>query len=336
MRFAPAGRALSLFLALAVALLLSCSQEPAGQHDEPRYRIGLLTNNPNGLRNLGGFREGMQSLGYIEGKNLTWLDGVEPVSRDELEEAVRAMVAEGADLIFTAGTPTGVAARKATIESAVPVVFGVIADPVAAGVMEDLNRPGANLTGVMLSPNQARRLELLHTLFPAVKRILVPYNPHDTAPVSAVAQIEPVAEKLGLQLVHARARNDEEVTAMLAAFPADIDAVFMLPDSTVNRRVKDLLALAAERRVPVSGPSAAQVEAGALMSYGIAHREVGVQAARIADRVLRGADPGLLPVEVANFYLTLNLAAATRIGVELREPDLQQADNILYDDRFGR
>jgi putative ABC transport system substrate-binding protein len=110
----------------------------------------------------------------------------------------------------------------------------------------------------------------------------------------------------------------------------------MLPDSTVNRRVKDLLALAAERRVPVSGPSAAQVEAGALMSYGIAHREVGVQAARIADRVLRGADPGLLPVEVADFYLTLNLAAATRIGVELREPDLQQADNILYDDRFGR
>ena len=92
--------------------------------------------------------------------------------------------------------------------------------------------------------------------------------------------------------------------------------------------------VATERQIPVSGPSTAQVEAGAIMGYGIVHREVGLQAARIAARILRGADPANTPVETADYYLTINVEAAERIGLDLPETVLQQADVILREDKF--
>ena len=297
--------------------------------------IGLVSNNPNGLLNLRGFQAGLAALGYVEGENVTYLFSEKPTPSVELERAISQMLDDGAELIFTAGTPTGVAALKATRGSGVPVVFGVIADPVAAGVMTDLSRPGGNMTGVMLSENQARRLQLLRSIVPNATRILLAYNPEDPAPVSAAAQLQDAANAMGMTLVHAHARNDEEVTALLKSLPGEIDAIFMLPDSTVNRRIDDLIAVAVAHKLPVSGPSTAQVEAGALMSYGIVHHEVGVQASRIAARILRGGDPGTIPVETADFYLTINVAAAERIGLRLAESLLQQADFILRSDRLG-
>ena len=330
---ALAGLAL---LAAGVAYFGVYSIRDVRQDIERSFTIGLITNNPNGLRNVSGFRYGMQSLGHVEGENTTFLSSGNAVPKNELEAAIRQMVADGADLIFTAGTPTGVAANTATQGSAVPVVFGVIADPVTAGVMSDLNRPGGNMTGVMLSQNQARRMEILHNLLPDVRRVLLPYNPEDAAPVNAAAQLEGAALKYGLTLVQAHARNSDDVTALLADLPEAIDAIFLLPDSTVNSRIEDLIKASDALNIPVSGPSTAQVEAGALMSYGIVHREVGMQAARIAHRILRGADPATVPVETADFYLTVNVAAANRIGIDLSEEVLRQADVILHEDRVGR
>ncbi len=299
------------------------------------WTIGMISNNPNGLRNVEGFRAGLREMGFGDAEGAVFLYSGEPTARGDLEASITRMIEDGADLIFTAGTPTGIAAFEATRDSGVPVIFGVVADPVTAGIMTDLTRPGGNMTGVMLSQNQARRLQLLNTLAPDARRILLPYNPDDPAPVSAAAQLDEPAKELGLTLVHSHARDDAEVTGLLAAIPGDIDAIFMLPDSTVNRRVDDLLRVAVERGLPVSGPSAAQVEAGATMAYGIVHHEVGLQAARIAARVLRGADPAETPVETADYYLTVNVAAADRIGLDLPEAVLQQADAILREDRYG-
>ena len=325
------------FAILAVAIFaLTAPVRDVASNARDTVTIGLVTNNPNGLRNIRGFQEGMKALGYTEGDTATFLFSGSPTPRTELEGAITQMIADGADLVFTAGTPTGVAAKAASRDSSVPVVFGVIADPIDAGVLTDLNRPGENMTGVMLSQNQARRLELLQTVLPSVRRVLLPYNPDDPAPVGAAAQLELAAPALGLTLVHKHLRDDDEVSAFLGDLPADIDAVFMLPDSTVNRRVADLIEVANTRQLPVSGPSAAQAEAGALMAYGIIHHEVGVQAAQIADRILRGADVAIQPVETADFYLTLNTAAAGRIGLELSEQILQQADLILRQDAFGQ
>lgn len=320
--------------AVAIVALWAVFGRNGAPTEPDSWIIGLISNNPNGLRNVDGLRAELQDLGFAESDGVTFLYSGSPTPRGELQQSIQQMIADGADLIFTAGTPTGVAAYEVTKKSGVPVVFGVIADPVAAGVMTDLTRPGGNMTGVMLSQNQARRLELLHSIVPDVQSVLLPYNPDDPAPVSAAAQLDETAEALGLSLTHAHARDDDEVTVLLATLPDDIDAIFMLPDSTVNRRVDELLLAATERGLPVSGPSTAQVEAGATMSYGIVHHEVGQQAARIVVQILRGADPAETPVETADYFLTVNIAAADRIGLNLPEEVLQQADLIVRSDQF--
>jgi putative ABC transport system substrate-binding protein len=317
---------------VCIVLLTLFACQPSSETGPQTYTVGLITNNSNGLKNAAGFKAGMAELGYVEGQNITYLFEERPIRGAELESALQVMIDAKVDLIFTAGTPTGVAAHKITAGTGVPVVFGVIADPVAAGVMNDLARPGGNMTGVKLSQNQARRLELLREAVPGMGRVLVPYNPDDFAPSSAVRQIEKIAPDLGLELIKAHAHGRDEVATLLRELPAELDAIFLVPDSTVNSRLQDVLAVAFERRLPVSGPSMAQVEGGALMTFGFVHHEVGVQAARIAERVLKGAKPGELPVETAEFFLGFNLQTAQSLALEIPEPILQQAQFIVRPD----
>jgi putative ABC transport system substrate-binding protein len=292
-------------------------------------QIGLVTNNRNGLQNIQGFKEGLSDLGYVEGDQVEYLGGSTPVQGEELRRVLADLVDEKVDLIFTAGTPTGVAAFQVTAGTGIPVVFGVIADPVRAGVLADLNHPGGNMTGVKLNSNQDRRLTLLLELVPDARRIYVPYNPNDPAPSSSVLDIERMADTLNIEIIKGFATSGGEVTELLNNFPADIDAIFMLPDSTVNARIQDLAAIALERKLPVSGPSMVQVADGALMAYGIIHTEAGRQAAQIADQVLRGAVPGDLPVQTAESYLGINLIVAEAIGIEISVDFLQQAEIVI-------
>ncbi len=317
-----------IVLSAVVLLALVACGTGATRGDET-FRIGLVTNNPNGLRNVRGFIDGMARLGYVEGENVTYLFSGEPQRGEDLERAIEDFVTSDVDLIFTAGTPTGIAAHRITAASGLPVVFGVIADPLAAGVMEDLNHPGGNMTGVKLGQHQDRRLELLLEVAPGTKRVFVPYNPGDAAAASAVAQIQGVAGRLGVGLVLAEARDDAEVVGLLSRIPDVVDAIFLVPDSTVNRRLPDILATAVALRLPTSGPSTAQVEEGALTTYGFVHEAAGAQAARIADQVLRGADPGDLPVEDTESFLAINLVAAEKIGLVVSDAVLQQAEIVI-------
>ena len=325
----------SSVLVIATLMLAACDRggaEAILTPEQPdQFTIGLISNNPNGLRNVSGFQEGMAELGYVEGENVTYIFEETHILPDNLDATLQSMVEAQVDLIFTAGTPTGVAAHRLTEGTNIPVVFGVIADPIAAGVLEDLDKPGGNMTGVRLSDNQARRLELLLDMVPDAQRIFIAYNPEDAAPSSAVAQVNELAPRLGIEIVTAHAQNDDEVTQLLANIPADIDAIFMVPDSVVNARLTDLLAVATEHQLPVSGPSVIQVENGALMTYGFVHHEVGKQASHIADQVLKGADPGELPIQTAEFLLVVNLKAAESIGLEVSDEFLQQAKLVIRD-----
>lgn len=317
---------------LTFLLLTACGNlndaNDTGEEDEV-FKVGLITNNANGLLNIEGFRDGLSTLGYDENEDIEYLFAGEPVANDNLDTAIQEFVDAGVDLIFTAGTPTGQAAHRVTTNHGIPVVFGVIADPIAAGVLEDLRTPGGNMTGVRLSDNQDRRLEWLLEVIPDIENILVIYNPEDDAPVSALAQVQDAAPRLGVELVISEAHTGQDVIDVLNNMPDDIDAIFLLPDTVVNAQIAEIVEISYERDLAVSGPSAIQVERGALMSYGFVHYEAGKQAARIADQVLRGADPGDLPVEVAEFFLVFNLAAAEAIDVEIPDDILQQAKIII-------
>ncbi len=312
-----------LFFILCLFLLSACESQ------EKPLTIGLITNNPNGLKNVQGFKDGMTEQGYIEGEHVSYLSEDAPVRGQALRERLRSFVDQRVDLIFTAGTPTGIAAWQATAGTDIPVIFGVIADPVKAGVMSDLTAPGGNLSGVRISRNQALRMELFLRLVPTTRRILIPFNPNDPAATSAVAQLEENTQQLGIEIIKQACPDNDAVVQLLGNFPGDVDAVFLLPDSVVNKHISEFVRISLERKIPVSGPSNTQVEKGALMGYGIIHHDAGYQAARMAHQVLQGVSPASLPVETAESYLGINLATAQAIGVEVPEHLLRQAKVIV-------
>ncbi len=316
-------------LVIIASLLSSCTKE---REDSRLVTIGLITNNRNGLRNIQGFQDRMTELGYSIGKNINYVFAEAPVKGRNLENALHAMVEAEVDLIFTAGTPTGVAAHRITAATNIPVIFGVIADPIAAGVVKDLSKPGGNMTGVKLGANQARRLQFLLEMTPDIKRILIPYNPEDTASSSAVAQINDIASSLNVEVVERWVHNDQEVFELLSSIPERLDAIFLVPGTTVNIHLQKVLAAAHARKLPVSGPSLAQVKEGALVAFGFNHYEAGRQAGRIADQVLKGINPGDLPVETAEFFLAINLKTAETIGLQVPYSILQQAKIIIRPD----
>jgi len=315
----------AIFIAITF-LLNSCAKD--GENSR-LYTIGLVTNNRNGLRNIEGFQNKMTELGYIVGRNVKYMFEGFPVRGSNLDAVLIKMVESKVDLIFTAGTPTGIAAHRITSGTNIPVIFGVIADPIAAGVLNDLASPGGNMTGVKLGDNQARRLQFLVELAPDIKHILIPYNPDDAASFSAVEQVNNVASDLGVKIVLKWAHNDQEVFELLNNIPESLDAIFLVPGTTVNIHLQDVLSVARRRKLPVSGPSLAQVEEGAVIAYGYNHYEAGRQAARIANQVLKGADPGKLPVETAEFFMAVNLKAAEEIDRQVPYSILQQAKTII-------
>ena len=318
-----------LSLVGAALFLAACDEQ---QPKSSVYKIGLVTNNPNGMKNLDGFREGMAKYGYVAGENVTYIDQMKPLRGGDLKAALKNLVNKKVDLIFTAGTPTGVAAYHATKGSSVPVVFGVIADPVRAGVMTNLSSPGGNLTGVKLNQNQALRLELFMLIVPHIKKMVILYNPNDSAPSSAVAQIKEIINNANVELLVIECPNNAAVTAALENLDPDTDSIFLVPDSVVNKRIKDIVKLANARKIALSGPSGAQIRQGGLMSFGINHHDVGDQAARIADQILKGGKAGDIPVETAHSFLGLNLKTAKAIGISISDEIVRQAKEVIRSD----
>ncbi len=323
-----------LILSILLLSLAGCNNQESAQKSQ--LIIGLATNNPNGLNNIEGFRQAMARLGYVEGENVSYQFSGSFAKGEELKNSLNDMVNTPVDLIFTAGTGTGVMAHKLTSDQQIPVVFGVIADPVSSGVLDNLERPGGHITGIMISPNQSQRLKYLVDMVPGIKNIYILHDPDNTAATSALSQVRQFASRLGVQLDIHQARTAEQVEQALESLPANIDAIFMLPDSTVNRHQNKLLQVAIDRKLPVSGPSIIQAEKGALFAYGIVHHEAGAQAAPIADMVLKGSNPGDLPIQTADFFLGINMATAEKIGINIPDHFLRQAHKVIRDNSITK
>jgi putative ABC transport system substrate-binding protein len=323
-----AGHIQQLFLlAFLLIFLTACKGiEPPPTH----YTIGVLNRVPILELAFEGFKSGMTELGYIEGENVTYIyEGAFPQIED-LRAASECLSAAEVDLILSISTEATQAIQE--IGTDIPVIFTAVFDPIAAGLIRNLQRPNGNLTGTYWGISEERRLEWLLHIAPMIKRIYIPYNPDDQSPVLSLARIQKIADSHDVELIIREARTLAEIESAVIDIPNDIDAILMLPDSLVSTQADSLIKVALERRVPFSTPSSETVKNGALFSFGLDITESGHQAARLADQVLQGIEPGELPVETAEFALTINLQTATAIGLEIPNEILLQADEIIRDD----
>lgn len=296
---------------------------------EKVYTIGVISLSPNLEDTVTAFKEGMAEFGYVEGENVTYIyDGITPM--DELDAAAQELVAADVDLILSLTTPATQAAQRATKGTDIPVVFIPVTDPVGAGIVESMTKPGGNITGVTFGAQEGRRLEWLLQVVPTIQEIYIAYNPDDQGATLALQTVSDTAAKLGVELITREANSPETIEAAFADIPEEADALFLLPDSVVNARADEWIDLAIELKLPTSGTNLDLMREGTLTSYGIDMTvSAKEQAARMADQILRGIPPSDLPVEMADFFTGINLQTANAIGFEVPEETLRQADVIV-------
>jgi putative ABC transport system substrate-binding protein len=275
----------------------------------------------------------MAELGYSEGQDITYIyEG--PVDNNGLERVAQALLGQDVDLILAITTPAAqvaqaVAAGASYHEAEVHIIFAPVTDPVGAGLVSSLKQPGDNITGVTTGGSDAQRLAWLLRVAPQTKRVYLPYNPTDRSPVTALEQIRAAANKLGVELVLREASNADQVQAAIADIPPDVDAIFIGPDSLVGSFYAGWVQAAIDRRLPLTGSSTSHVEAGMLLSYSYDTVAVGRQAARLADQILKGVEPADLPVETAEFFLSINVKTAGAIGLDIPNSILRQAHQVF-------
>jgi putative ABC transport system substrate-binding protein len=288
-------------------------------------------NDAEGLRNASAFRQGLQALGWTDGRNVRtdyrWVTG--GIDRVRLATEV---VEQQPDVIVVETTP-GVAALSRESRT-IPMIFVNVSDPVGSGFVANLARPGGNITGFMSNePTLGGKWpELLKEIAPAVARVGFLFNP-DTAPYAEafLHQAENAARSLGMELTASRARNDAEIDQALATLASSPGGgLIVLPETTTNTRSQFIIAMAARYRLPAIYAYPYQATGGGLISYGVDLADLFRSAATYVDRILRGEKPDDLPVQApAKFRLVVNLKTANALGLTVPTATLLRADEVI-------
>jgi putative ABC transport system substrate-binding protein len=316
-----------LAIALAIQTLIGHGSEAQTVR---LIKIGALTESWGPTPGIVGFRDGLQEFGYRENEN--FVIGVRFTQGNvaELPEAARALVRRGVDLIVANGEYSAKAAQMATAR--IPILFMGGSDPVGAGLVKSFARPGGNITGIAdleleLVP---KRMEIFRELIPRLKRVLLVYDATNAGAVSRLDVHREAAHRLGLTLVEKPVRTEDEARSVISAVrKGEVDGIFA-PRLLLLNIPGLILEIAAKRAIPTMFDDTFYVERGGLASYAANFYGLGRQAARLADKILKGAKPADIPVEQpTKFELAINMKAAKALGITIPQPILLRADRLI-------
>ena len=304
------------------------------QRTGKRYRVGHLSGTGEVASKplVDAFQDSMRARGYVVGQNLILEERYAEGKVERLPSLARELVERNVDVLLVSTTPGNLAAKAAT--STIPIVMVLVADPVGAGIVPSLARPGGNITGItnIVAELAGKRLELLKEIVPAASRIAVLINPNSQNASLQMQSAEAAARTLGVELrpvLEVRSAGDLE-KAFEAAVHAHADAAIRMIDPLVFMLRKETATLAVKHRLPVIYPTREDVEAGGLIAYGTNVPEQFRQAATFVDKILRGAKPAELPVEQpTKFELVINLKTAKALGLTIPRSVLLRADEVI-------
>jgi putative ABC transport system substrate-binding protein len=276
------------------------------------------------------FVQRLRELGWIEGRTIAievrWAEGRSERFAEIAAEFVRLKV----DVIVTASTAAVIAAKQAT--SVIPIVFAVAEDPVAAGLVTSLARPGGNVTG--LSNQQTdlagKRLELLREVVPGLRRLAIMANVGNPSSVAEMREVQTTARTLGLEVVTSEIRRAEDIAPAIEALKGRAEALYVCGDSLTGANRIRINTLAQGARLPTMYALREFVEAGGLLSYGPNFPDLWRRAADFVDKILRGAKPADIPVEQpTKFEFVINLITAKALGLTVSPTLLARADEVI-------
>jgi putative ABC transport system substrate-binding protein len=307
------------------------------QQSDGMRRIGVLMNraadDPQGQARLSAFKLGLQQLGWIDGRNVRietrW--GADDVDRERRYAA--ELVALLPDIVLASGTLSVAALQDVT--QAFPIVFVGVTDPVGAGFVESLDRPGGNVTGFMIYEYDmsGKWLELLKQIAPSVTRVAVIRNPDNPVGVAVFSALRAAAQPLRVEVspVDSR-RNAAEIERAIATFArSPHSGLILTPNAAAMPAHYSLIVkLAARHKLPAVYPFPEMVTNGGLMSYGPDVIDQSRRSAEYVDRILKGEKPSELPVQQATkFELHINLKTAKALGLEVPNTLIGRADEVI-------
>jgi putative ABC transport system substrate-binding protein len=325
-------RTIALLITLALGLLvapLAATARPAGG----AVTIGYLGNSSPSLEPdlVEAFREGLRQLGYVEGQNLiiryVWAEG----QQERYADLARELVQLQPDIILTAGTPGTLAAMHAT--PSIPIVTAIAGEPIAAGLVASLARPGGNVTGLttLAAELEGKRLELFKQAVPTLSRVVALLNPANPFTTIGWKATQPAAEALGLTLQPVEARGPHDLDHAFATIKeVRPDGLIIIPDRFLLTYRASIVHFMAEHRLPGMFPFRDFVQEGGLLAYGPDYTDLYRRAATYVDKILKGAKPADLPVELpTKFELLINLKTAQALSLTIPPILLFQATEVI-------
>lgn len=321
--------AFTLVLATLAGLSPTAYAQPSGK----LVRIGRLSplSAEGDAPMIAAFRQGLGELGWVEGRHYTIEARFADGKHERLPGLAAQLVGQRVDVILAGSNPGTLAAKNAT--RTIPIVMVTTADPVGSGLVESLGRPGANVTGVTALGQglNAKRLELLKELVPAVTRVAVLTNPASPYTLPFMKESVDASRAFKLQIQVVEAGEPAQFTRAFGAMAqANAEALTVLPDLMFITHRRRIVELAAASRLPAVYGEREFIDAGGLMFYGASLADMYRHAAGHVDKILRGSKPADLPVEQpTKFEMIINLKTARTIGLTIPRALLLRADRTI-------
>ena len=321
------------FIALLGGAAVTWPRRAHAQQPAKSYRISYLALLPGEDTTLmKPLLERLHELGYVEGKNMTFTYRSAEDHPERLPELAAELVRANPDVLITGfGTLAAKAARAAT--TTIPIVITSVGDPIGAGLIKSLSRPGGNVTGVTSQASDVvgRRLQILENLIAGNQMIAVLMNPDTPFSRLALQELQAAANPERERLAVFEARTADEVSSSVeAAIKGGAAGLLTLDDPLMLAVSKQIADLAAKARLPTIFGSRDFAKAGGLMSYGVDRQQLNRRAAEFVDEILKGAKPADLPVEQpTKFELVINLKTAKALGLDMPPKLLALADEVI-------
>ena len=309
---------------------------PFVSHAQKVAKVWLIGFLANGARPADGappaaFRQALEELGYVGGKNVTYIGRWSETKFERLPGLAAELVDLDVDLLLTTGAPAAEAAKAAT--STIPIVVVVPGDADATGLVASLARPGGNITGISDPATElsAKRLGLLKEAVPSATRVAVMWNANDRAMTLRYNEVERAARVLHVNVEPLGVRGPDDIDAALSNMTRERpDALFLVADALTILNRKRIIAFAATHHIPAMYEISLYVHDGGLMSYGPNMDDMYRRAATYVDRIFKGAKPSALPVELPNkLEFVIDLKTAKALGLTIPQSLRMRADEVI-------
>jgi putative ABC transport system substrate-binding protein len=316
-----------LILLAAISMIALSTTAPVFAADK-HVAISQIVEHPALDAARQGIQDELAENGYVVGKNLKWSYESAQGSPSTAAQIAKKFAGDKPDLVIGISTPS--AQTLAASARGIPLIFSAVTDPLAAKLIDNLDKPGGMITGTSDALPIEKHLDLIQELVPNLKKLGVMFNPGEANSVSSVNQLKSAAEKRGWEIVEGGAAKSSEVLAAARSLVGKVDAIYVPTDNTVVSAFESVVRVGQQAKLPVIAGDTSSVDRGAAAAVGFNYYDVGRQTGRMAALVLNGEKPGNIPVEtVQKTELYLNVGSAKKMGISFTDNLLTRAAKIV-------